>query len=180
MSTYIAVTEAQSNPFAPNTSELIKQLRDNPIAIAQGAPGAPKVEPLALGGFFIGHVLSSTGAAIGFTDVLPVTIRAHFFVESSGGPSGDLEIRLSDDNGSNWSAWVNTMSIPGGTTLATGVVVIDMASGEWRSVGVGVGASANLSGTITGANFNAVQWRIGQDNKVYGVHASYLEAPGNV
>lgn len=39
---YIAVTEPQSNPFAPLTSELVKQLRDNPIAIAEGAAGAPR------------------------------------------------------------------------------------------------------------------------------------------
>ena len=41
MADYIGITEAQSNPFAPLTSELVKQLRDNPLAIAEGAPGAP-------------------------------------------------------------------------------------------------------------------------------------------
>ena len=44
MADYIGITEAQSNPFAPLTSELVKQLRDNPIAIADGAPGAPKIQ----------------------------------------------------------------------------------------------------------------------------------------
>ena len=43
MSDYIGITEAQSNPFAPFTSELVKQLRDNPIAIAEGAEGAPRL-----------------------------------------------------------------------------------------------------------------------------------------
>ena len=47
MSDYIGITEAQSNPFAPLTSELVKQLRDNPIAIAQGAEGAPRLRGLA-------------------------------------------------------------------------------------------------------------------------------------
>ena len=41
--TYIAITEEQSNPFAPITSELLKQLRDNPLAIANGSVGAPYV-----------------------------------------------------------------------------------------------------------------------------------------
>lgn len=40
---YITVTEAQSNPFAPLTAELVKQLRDNPIAIAEGLAGAPRL-----------------------------------------------------------------------------------------------------------------------------------------
>ena len=43
MADYIGITEAQSNPFAPLTSELVKQLRDNPIAIAEGAEGAPRL-----------------------------------------------------------------------------------------------------------------------------------------
>ena len=43
MADYIGITEAQSNPFAPLTSELIKQLRDNPLAIAEGAEGAPRL-----------------------------------------------------------------------------------------------------------------------------------------
>ena len=46
MTDYIGITEAQSNPFAPLTSELVKQLRDNPIAIAEGAPGAPRINPI--------------------------------------------------------------------------------------------------------------------------------------
>ena len=43
MTNFIGITEAQSNPFAPLTSELVKQLRDNPLAIARGATGAPRV-----------------------------------------------------------------------------------------------------------------------------------------
>ena len=43
MPSYIGITEVQSNPFAPLTSELVKQLRDNPIAIAEGAAGAPRL-----------------------------------------------------------------------------------------------------------------------------------------
>ena len=43
MADYIGITEAQSNPFAPLTSELVKQLRDNPLAIAEGAPLAPRL-----------------------------------------------------------------------------------------------------------------------------------------
>ena len=43
MADYIGITEAQSNPFAPLTAELVKQLRDNPIAITEGAPDAPRL-----------------------------------------------------------------------------------------------------------------------------------------
>ena len=44
MADYLEITEAQSNPFAPLTSELVKQLRDNPLAIAEGTAGAPIIQ----------------------------------------------------------------------------------------------------------------------------------------
>lgn len=40
---YVTITDAQIDPEAPITSELMSALRDNPIAIAEGAPGAPTV-----------------------------------------------------------------------------------------------------------------------------------------
>ena len=48
MIAYIGITESQSNPFAPVTAELVKQLRDNPIAIAGGAQGAPRIQTNAI------------------------------------------------------------------------------------------------------------------------------------
>ena len=61
MADYIGITEAQSNPFAPLTSELVKQLRDNPLAIAEGAAGAPRVQTKALEGPVAGntHVINN-------------------------------------------------------------------------------------------------------------------------
>jgi hypothetical protein len=41
---YITITEAQSDPEAAVDSSLIKRLRDNPIAIAEAATGAPIVK----------------------------------------------------------------------------------------------------------------------------------------
>lgn len=43
MTSFIGVTESQSDPFAPLTSELVKQLRDNPIAQMEGATGSPEI-----------------------------------------------------------------------------------------------------------------------------------------
>jgi hypothetical protein len=40
---YITITEAQSDPEAAVDSSLIKRLRDNPVAIAEGAAGAPRL-----------------------------------------------------------------------------------------------------------------------------------------
>lgn len=43
MADYIPISDAQIEPKAPVTSELMNQLRDNPIAIAEGAVGAPTI-----------------------------------------------------------------------------------------------------------------------------------------
>lgn len=41
MTSYITITDAETDPEAPLTSELAKKWRDNPIAIAEGSNGSP-------------------------------------------------------------------------------------------------------------------------------------------
>lgn len=43
MTSYIAITNAETDPEAPLTSELAKKWRDNPLAITEGAAGAPRI-----------------------------------------------------------------------------------------------------------------------------------------
>lgn len=45
MAQYTTITDTQVDPEAPITSELMTALRDNPIAIAEGASGAPRIDP---------------------------------------------------------------------------------------------------------------------------------------
>lgn len=44
MTSYIAITNSEVQPEAPITSELMTKLRDNPIAISEGATGAPPIK----------------------------------------------------------------------------------------------------------------------------------------
>jgi hypothetical protein len=71
MPAYIPITDAQTDPDAPLTSELAKQWRDNPIAIIEGATGAPRIllsarERLIVGDSIrletLGSVASGTGS----------------------------------------------------------------------------------------------------------------------
>lgn len=48
MADYIAQPDTAVDPDAPVTSDLMYALRDNPIAIAEGAAGAPRVQDAAL------------------------------------------------------------------------------------------------------------------------------------
>lgn len=45
MTSYITITDAETDPSAPLTSELAKKWRDNPIAIAEGDATAPSLLP---------------------------------------------------------------------------------------------------------------------------------------
>lgn len=47
MADWTTITDSQVDPNAPVTSELMSALRDNPVAIAEGAAGAPKIDPFA-------------------------------------------------------------------------------------------------------------------------------------
>lgn len=48
MADWTTITDSQVDPNAPVTSELMSALRDNPVAIAEGASGAPKITTAAL------------------------------------------------------------------------------------------------------------------------------------
>ena len=48
MTAYITITDPQTDPDAPLTSELAKQWRDNPIAMFEGVVGAPRLRLGAL------------------------------------------------------------------------------------------------------------------------------------
>ena len=48
MTAYITITDEETDPGAPGTSELWKKWRDNPIALAEGATGAPRILGAAL------------------------------------------------------------------------------------------------------------------------------------
>lgn len=49
MADWTVITDAQLDPDAPLTSDLAYAWRDNPIAIAEGASGAPRIVDAALG-----------------------------------------------------------------------------------------------------------------------------------
>lgn len=48
MTDWTTITDSQVDPKAPVTSELMTAMRDNPIAISEGATGAPKVQTEAI------------------------------------------------------------------------------------------------------------------------------------
>jgi hypothetical protein len=48
MTTYTAISAGEIDADSPITADLMSKLRDNPIAITEGASGAPKISAAAL------------------------------------------------------------------------------------------------------------------------------------
>lgn len=77
MADWTVITDQMIDPDAPLTSELAYAWRDNPIAIAEGAAGAPRIADAALipggatnnGGNFVGNrianLMARSGAPVG-------------------------------------------------------------------------------------------------------------------
>lgn len=69
MADYTAISAGETNPGAPLTSSLVKRLEANPRAIAEGAPGAPRVRTSALvapaaGNVVLARYANSSGATV--------------------------------------------------------------------------------------------------------------------
>lgn len=164
MTSYIEITESETDPGAPGTSELWKKWRDNPIAMAEGADGAPRVQGIALGGTYLGHSsITTTGWTITDLDAAG-WVKFDLYINSSS--TINMRFQLSSDNGVTWGTAVILLPFYG--SIATGVFKINMQTGEYillspyTAVGIGtLGAanaikiSLNLAGAGTAAYADA-------------------------
>ena len=190
MSDYIGITEAQSNPFAPLTSELVKQLRDNPIAIAEGAEGAPRVAQIGIEpALFIGSNGAFGTSATGFTDLNTNSIvRADY----SGGmntagisrlTTGNVQVRASNDNGSTWSGFQSLEPAGRGTSgclflnTNTGIAQyqsMSMRYADVAEVNSSTGFAERSTINFSRENINAVQFRYSDTGGSYAFSMQYL------
>lgn len=155
MADYTEILDDEILPDSPGTSILFFRLRDNPEAIAEGAPDAPRVavRALAPGGRSLPvlDVAAITwGAIINLDDVGEIGGWMAAGVTAGGG--GTFQASLSDDNGSNWSAAATLATWP--TTGSTsGLISINLMTGDFSFF--------NNTGTITlpTGPVNAVRFR---------------------
>ena len=117
MTTYTELTDAELDPDQPITSAKMKALRDNPIAMAEGATGAPK---------------NGTGIISGYIDVVAGAINAYNVVPSIDGIGSSATVTVSGnpndaalDLNVDWSAAPRgevsvTCSLTGQVVFASG------------------------------------------------------------
>ena len=145
MADYTVILDTQLDPDAPITSSLGYQFRDNPEAIAEGSPNAPKISPTALGGIFVGALDQNGTTYAGFTGLDRIkTLHLTGSFSGSGDASlREFQTRYSEDNGVNWTSPENFLNPPQSSVgfmtmtidLQTGTVnVITMTSSDQRIV----------------------------------------------
>lgn len=150
MTTYDAITNDEVNPGSPGTTALFTKLRDNPIAIAEGAAGAPVIAGLSCN--FLATADASNDATIDFTAFDATTYDAYLFVLSNVIPATDaatLELRTStnggstyDSGGSNYAWGYASLRMDGSSGFAT---PSNAGSSSIRLTG-GIGSDANEDG----------------------------------
>ncbi len=145
-----AVTDAVIAYQKPITLQQGRALRDNPLAIAAGDPGAPRTSPLAFDGTRLLPMLLGTtsGSIIDLDDV--AVLEIHLQYNGAGGANA-FEVRFSTDNGGSWGSYQTLYSSAAETNLWWGR--INLVTGAFL-----LGAT---TGTLTvPANVNAVNFRI--------------------
>lgn len=172
MTTYSTITDGQVDQDSPITQPLMTALRDNPIAIAEGAAGAPKIaeswqalETTSSSGLIVTDVDNGEGARIN--------------VGGSGaagsGQTINFTVSISSDNGASFTgeAVIATVTAPSGpgesaTLSPDGLFVFDRPTGSWaflNGADVTSGTFSSSSGT-TDIRFRFVIGSNGQADKI--------------
>ena len=122
----------------------VTALRDNPLAIAEGTSGAPKVQSAALNM----AVITSPGVLTGLERVATMLCMAS--AHQAGEGTTSVRYRRSTDGGSTWTGYTTVVSatLPGGSTNDRTVVAtaqismgptynaIEFESGVFFAIGI--------------------------------------------
>ncbi len=162
MTDYLVILDSETNPNAPLRSSLFKRMVANPIAIAEGAPNAPRIDPKALRAPAVNLIsLTSTnwGAFTGLDRIK--CIQVDWGLES-GSSTATFQVSFSSDGGVSWGSTQNLAALailPSGSgCLLTSRIDIKTGDAVWL---IGDLAKAH-SGTVTltvPPGCNAVRFR---------------------
>lgn len=150
MTSYNDILNNTIDQDSPFTTTLLTYLRDNPIALAEGASGAPKIADKT---FFVSGSFSATTA--GFDPFSGVWVDASQQYVSA---NSALQISFSD-NGSTFYGTTSIASVDSSTTLSMVRAFFDFATGDYKWVGTGSG-SISGSGTVAGLSLAVTHVRI--------------------
>lgn len=133
MATWTTIADARLEPDKPARSIDALALRDNPVAIAENAPNAPKVDQY--------YLLITTST----TWTVPKT--GQYWIDLIGGGSGG--------SGGSYSSGVGSVNGENGNAGETASVKMSLIEGATYTVTIGAGgngANSGLSNAGTGGN----------------------------
>jgi hypothetical protein len=137
--TYRAIAGTETDPDAALLSMLMKALAANPIAIAEGAPGAPRIAHRALTSLYLGAGQGTgTGSSFVLTDLEDVSVMdcSLDFTVTSG---HQIIIEASTNNGSSWGTAQYLINAGVSTISGNGRMMLNQRGA----------ANALLTGTLT-------------------------------
>jgi hypothetical protein len=154
-------------PGEPWTSGKALAVYENPIAITEGATGAPKIVATALAGNRLPAFGANTGWA-GLTDLGAVDeIFFAGFVRVVGRAVDPVtfQVRFSNDNGSTWATEQTLYTIPANPTPDTEAgaiaMTIDLVTGVSSIAPPGpISSISNPTLTIPSGGADAIQFRV--------------------
>jgi len=147
MTTWTTIPNSAAGVGGIPSGTTITALRDNPVAIAEGATGAPRVRSKALQ-VALGLLTVTGPAGMGFTGLDGESlIRAD--IASSGGTYNEtLRARYSNDNGATWGSW-QTITTFADVVSYFGVLTLNLQTGAYSVYGFGNANVMIVSGTHT-------------------------------
>lgn len=114
----------------PWTDEKAAAAFENVIAQAEGAPGAPKVQGIALGNVFVGAFDVASTATADFTSLgRAKTIMMQIVCQTSGGIS--IRVALTNNGGSSWGSNQSVVASIGTNEFLEGMLVLDLETGAY-------------------------------------------------
>lgn len=147
------------------TVQMLRQMRDNMLAMFAGLSGAPKIRR-------INDVLftSSGSAGIAFTSLGDFSgIEFMVFANNDNGSNQPLNFQYSTDNGATWSTALTLSTMFASNGAAHGSGYFDFASGEVGFAGADEGGDAEgATATMAGASLSidAVKFSTGSTGAV--------------
>lgn len=159
MATYTTIPDTEIDQDSPVTQPLMTALRDNPLAIAEGTAGAPKVLGSGLDVVIGAYSLEAADATLTGLDRVR-WLAGDFTVETTTAVVRNFQVRTSTDNGASWGSYTTLFSI-GGSSGYAGKFYFDLQTGAFWSRG----RNTDVIGTVTvPANVNAAEFRTSATN----------------
>lgn len=164
MADYNPILDAETDPEAGLRSSLFKRMVANPIAIAEGAVGAPKVVAEANAAPFV--LAMQAAAAATFVTVNGLddmeSIRIDLMLAASG-TAAALHFQFSGNNGATWGTQttIHTIETNSGIILTSHINLVTGVSQTTGVTGIGSTSSTSVAEPTLDipANCTSFRWR---------------------